>query len=303
MDNMIRALLIEDDPDDVFLIRETLSTTPTPKVELETASTLEAGIERLAAGDVDVVLLDLSLPDSHGLDSFVRVHAQAPSVPVIILTGYDDESFALEAVSQGAQDYLVKGNVNSKMLGRVIRYAIERNRTQAELRNLSLVDELTGLYNRRGFMTFAEQYLKLAQRKNKGLLLVFTDLDNLKQINDTYGHHEGDLALIRTAKTLRETFRKSDLIGRIGGDEFPIMAMEADRTTADTIKQHLQRNLEKYNAQTQSRYKLSLSVGVAYLDPDDLDSSIDDLMERADQALYEQKRQKSPALQDTSRRG
>lgn len=291
-----RILLIEDDPDDVLIIRETLADPESAmKAELIAASTLDDGIDKLSAGEADVVLLDLSLPDSQGLDTFVRVHAQAPTVPVIILTGLDDESFALEAVSQGAQDYLVKGNLNAKMLARVIRYAIERNRTQAELRNLSLVDELTGLYNRRGFLTFAEQYLKLAQRKGKGLLLVFADLDNLKQINDTFGHHEGDLALIRTAKTLRETFRKSDLIGRIGGDEFPIMAMEADENTAVTITRHLSENLAKYNAQTQSRYKLSLSLGVAYFDPDDVNSTVEDLMARADEALYEQKRAKKQA--------
>jgi diguanylate cyclase (GGDEF)-like protein len=220
------------------------------------------------------------------------VHSQAPTVPIVILTGYDNESFALEAVSQGAQDYLVKGHINPRMLVRVIRYAIERNRTQSELRNLSLVDELTGLYNRRGFLTFAEQYLKLAQRKNKGLLLVFADLDNLKQINDTFGHHEGDLALIRTAKTLRETFRKSDLIGRIGGDEFPIMAMEAEPDTADTLQRHLEENLKKYNNVSQSRYKLSVSVGVTYFDPEDTHLSVEDLMARADESLYEQKRSK-----------
>lgn len=289
-ERVLRVLVIEDDSDDRLILRESLAEEG-GRYAITEAPTLDAGVEKLAAGEFDVVLLDLSLPDSHGLDTFVRVHAQSPAVPVIILTGLNDESLALEAVSQGAQDYLVKGTVNGKALARVIRYGIERNRTQAELRNLSLVDELTGLYNRRGFLTFAEQYLKLAQRKGKGLLLMFADLDNLKQINDRYGHHEGDLALIRTAKTLRETFRKSDLIGRIGGDEFPIIAMEADAGTAETLTAHLKKNLAKHN-QTQSRYRLSLSVGTAYFDPED-DATVDDLMAKADEALYAQKRKKS----------
>jgi two-component system cell cycle response regulator len=287
----INTLLIEDDPDDQLLLSETLKESGL-QFELQVAATLDAGVEKLSAGNVDVVLLDLSLPDSGGIETFMRIHAQAPLTPVVILTGMDDETIALEAVSQGAQDYLVKGTVNGKTLARVMRYAIERNKGQAELRNLSLVDDLTGLYNRRGFLTFAEQYLKLAQRKNKGLLLMFADLDNLKQINDTYGHHEGDLALIRTAKTLRETFRKSDIIGRIGGDEFPIMAMEADRHTADTLTSHLRDNLKKHNTQANSRYKLSISVGVAYFDPENDDASVEELMEKADSALYEQKRLK-----------
>jgi two-component system, cell cycle response regulator len=292
-DKRLNVLLVEDDPDDVLLIQETLAEVDSIlKVNIHAEETLEAGIDRLMKGDIDVVLLDLSLPDSQGLDTFMRIHAQANAVPIIILTGLNDENFALEAVRQGAQDYLVKGNVNAKMLARVIRYGIERNRTQAELRSLSLVDELTGLYNRRGFMTFADQYLKLAQRKNKGMLLVFADLDNLKQINDTFGHHEGDLALIRTAKTLRETFRKSDIIARIGGDEFPIMAMEAEKETAEKITEHLQENLKKYNNQSNSRYQLSLSIGTAYFDPEDAYSSVEDLMQKADEALYAQKRDK-----------
>jgi diguanylate cyclase (GGDEF)-like protein len=288
----LTVLLIEDDPDDALLIRETIQEIRGLSIVVETADRLEKGRERLMKNGIDTVLLDLSLPDSQGQETFLTIHSQFPTVPIIILTGHNDETFALEAVRQGAQDYLVKGSVNSKMLTRVIRYGIERNRTQAELRNLSLIDDLTGLYNRRGFLTFAEQYLKLAQRKNKGLLLVFADLDNLKQINDTYGHHEGDLALIRTAKTLRETFRKSDIIARIGGDEFPIMAMEADESTAQTLKKHLQENLKKHNTQTQSRYPLSVSVGTAYFNPDETYASVEDLMEQADKALYEEKRRK-----------
>lgn len=288
----IRVLLVEDDPDDVLMLRDSLASAEGGmRTVLHTADTLAAALDRLSAGGVDVVLLDLNLSDSTGLDTFIRLHAQAPQVPVIILTGTDDETFALEAVGQGAQDYLVKGSFADKALVRVMRYAIERNRTQAELRNLSLVDELTGLYNRRGFLTFAEQYLKLAQRKQKGLLLMFADLDDLKRINDTYGHHEGDLALIRTAKTLRETFRKSDLIGRFGGDEFPIMAMEADARTAGVIEKHLQENLSRHNEQTQSRYKLSLSVGSVYFDPEEASGcTVEELMEKADEALYERKR-------------
>lgn len=289
-----RILLIEDDPDDALLIHENLSQAADSffTFELKEVATLKEGLEALS-DPPDIVLLDLSLPDSQGLETFLRAHAQSPAVPIVVLTGNADETFALEAVRQGAQDYLVKGSASGKVILRSIRYAIERNRTQSELRSLSLVDELTGLYNRRGFLTFAEQYLKLAQRNNKGMLLVYADLDNLKQINDTFGHHEGDLALIRTAKTLRETFRKSDIIARIGGDEFPVIAMEADRGMTERIVSNLRDNLRKYNSQTNSRYDLSLSIGVAYFDPDE-NSTIDDLMAEADEALYKEKRKKHP---------
>jgi diguanylate cyclase (GGDEF)-like protein len=288
----LTVLCIEDDPDDQLLIRETLAEARDLNAQPVAVGTLDAGLDRLAAGGADIVLLDLSLPDSQGLDTFVRLHAQSPSVPVVILTGLQNEAFSLEAVRLGAQDYLAKSSLNARMLARVIRYAIERNRTQAELRSLSLVDDLTGLYNRRGFMAFAEQYLKLAQRKNKGFLLVYADLDNLKQINDRYGHHEGDLALIRTAKTLRETFRKSDIIGRVGGDEFPVMAMECQRSMADSIAKNLQDNLRRHNAQANSRYALSVSVGFAYYDPED-HATVEELLQQADEALLSEKRRKN----------
>jgi len=297
-------LLIEDDPEDEMIIRGTLPEKDErgTRINLVSAPTLEQGLERLSSGLTDLVLLDLFLPDSQGLDSFTRIHSQAEGVPIVLLTGCDDEVLALESVRQGAQDYLVKGNLNVKVLLRAILYAIERNRTQAELRSLSLVDDLTGLYNRRGFLTFAEQYLKLAQRKSKGLVMLYADLDHFKQINDTFGHHEGDLALIRTAKILRETFRKSDIVGRVGGDEFPVIAMDADSKDVEILKEHLHENLKKCNAQSDGRYKLSATVGIACYDPD-VHDSVDELMLQADRDLYEQKKLKKETRLDRTQKG
>jgi diguanylate cyclase (GGDEF)-like protein len=238
------------------------------------------------------VLLDLGLPDAQGLDSFMRLHAQVPSVPVIIVTGLNNESIAVEALRQGAQDYLLKG-LDGRMLVRAITYAIERNRAEVELRNLLLIDELTGLYNRRGFVTFGEQYMKLSQRTNEGLILIFADLENFKHVKETFGSHESDLALIRTSKTLRDTFRKSDIIGHIGADYFAIMTMETSRDRIEIITKRLQDKLAAYNAQTTSRYKLMMSFGLAYFDPRaDHAMTIEDLMTKADEALIAQRNSK-----------
>ncbi len=133
-DNCTKVLLIEDNPGDVRLIQEMLTQSAQDGYQLECADRLSKGLECLGMGGIDLVLLDLGLPDSQGLDTFDKVHAQAPAVPIVLLTGLDDEMFAIQAVRQGAQDYLVKGDVNSTLLCRAVRYAVERKRSEEELR-------------------------------------------------------------------------------------------------------------------------------------------------------------------------
>ncbi|MDH7485259.1 MAG: response regulator [Anaerolineae bacterium] len=130
--DVIRVLLVEDNPGDARLIREMLSEVREVTFDVQRADRLSASLERLAEGGIDVVLLDLSLPDSQGLETFARVYAQAPEVPVVLLTGLDDADLAVRAVREGAQDYLVKGQLDSGLLARAIRYAIERHRAQVE---------------------------------------------------------------------------------------------------------------------------------------------------------------------------
>lgn len=128
-----KVLLIEDSPDDAMLIQEELAEVRGSPFDLQHVDRLSEGLERLDQGGIDVVLLDLSLPDSQGLDSLARVLAQGPDVPVVVLTGLEDESLALEAVRRGSQDYLVKGQVGGPLLERSIRYAIERRRLLMEI--------------------------------------------------------------------------------------------------------------------------------------------------------------------------
>jgi two-component system cell cycle response regulator len=295
-DSPSKVLLIEDNPGDVRLLREALLEPGARKFSLTVAERLEEGLTRLSEKDFDVVLLDLSLPDAEGLDTVTRAHEAAPQVPIVVLTGTDDEELAIQAVQSGAQDYLVKGQIQSTLLVRALRYAIERNRLQAEVRSLSLKDELTGLYNRRGFSTFAERQLKVAYRTRVGVLLIYADLDGLKQINDTLGHRHGDQALIRTAQILRHNFRDSDIIARLGGDEFTILAADDDGESARIIMTRLQEDLKRYNEQEKLPYTLSLSVGSAPFDPLH-PISLEELMARADQALYEHKRSKQRLAQ------
>jgi diguanylate cyclase (GGDEF)-like protein len=167
----------------------------------------------------------------------------------------------------------------------------EREQLENELRALSLTDELTGLYNRRGFCSISEQQLKIANRENRGLLLLIADLDNLKKINDTLGHTEGDLVLVQTATILKKNSRESDIIGRLGGDEFAILAMETPGINTESLTIRIKENIDASNANSNKSYKLSLSVGIVHYNPEQ-PCSIEELLSEADKLMYGQKRQK-----------
>lgn len=162
-----------------------------------------------------------------------------------------------------------------------------RKRHEDELRALSLVDDLTGLNNRRGFLALAQQQIKVARRNRRELVLLFVDMDDFKQINDTHGHKEGDVALQRAARVLRSTFRDSDIIARLGGDEFVVLA--ADTGSSASIIHRLRQELGDRNEHDGYPYTLSFSVGAARFDPED-PPTIEELLQTADAMLYEQKR-------------
>jgi diguanylate cyclase (GGDEF)-like protein len=165
--------------------------------------------------------------------------------------------------------------------------AVKQALLDRELRYLALTDDLTCLFNRRGFFAAATQQLKLAQRNSQSLLLLFCDVDHLKMVNDTFGHHEGDLALIRAADALEQSFRGSDILSRLGGDEFVVLATETSQQTQEILLRRLEKNLRKSGA-TETRYDLSLSVGVARFDPKRA-ITLGELMVQADKAMYEKK--------------
>jgi diguanylate cyclase (GGDEF)-like protein/PAS domain S-box-containing protein len=171
----------------------------------------------------------------------------------------------------------------------------ERKRAEAAIRTLSLADELTGLYNRRGFLAFSKQHLKSLHRTNKGVVVVYADLDGLKVINDSFGHKEGDRALTKTAELLKETFRTSDVLGRLGGDEFTALAAVDPEGGVERLISRLQDRFDNYNALKLVPYKLSISIGVVQRDAEGT-QSMEDLMALADLAMYKNKRTKQPGL-------
>lgn len=168
----------------------------------------------------------------------------------------------------------------------------ERNRYEKKLRELSVTDDLTGLLNRRGFMKIAEKQINISDRTEDLLFLFYADIDNMKAINDNWGHNMGDQSLKETAKLLRETFRKSDILSRLGGDEFAVLAIgSSEEKTEETIIKRFHENLEKLNRQHGRKYELQISFGLARYSADK-PCELEELVKRADKVMYESKMMK-----------
>ena len=291
MNTHIKILLVEDNAGDVRMIQELLLDVEGLRFETESSNTLTEGLKRLSEVKFDALLLDLGLPDSNGMETLMRVISQYPELPVIVLTGLADAQGGVRAVHQGAQDYLTKGEISGNLLIRSIRYAIERKRLLTEMRNLSLRDDLTGLYNRRGFFALAEQRFKVARRENTRLLFIIADIDGLKKINDSFGHELGDHAIRDAAGILKDTFRESDIIGRIGGDEYAIVVEESSPESAETVTARLSDKIDVFKKEHVRPYQLSVSIGIAHCDPIS-SCSIDEILAKADELMYQQKKAK-----------
>jgi diguanylate cyclase (GGDEF)-like protein/PAS domain S-box-containing protein len=166
-----------------------------------------------------------------------------------------------------------------------------RKQVEEALRTLALVDELTGLYNRRGFVTLAERQLSLARRKKMSLVLIAADIDDLKGINDRFGHAVGDQALVAAASILRQTYREADIVARLGGDEFTVFPLEASNDSAPLLLDRLQNSLKAFNERHQREFALSMSTGVALLEGE-LSKDVQQLLSEADSQLYRQKRER-----------
>ena len=294
----IKILLVEADEGYLGELRDGLGENHAEDLDLERVSELSHALARLAQGGFDAILLSLDLPDSEGMVTFDRAYAFAPDVPIVVIADEPDEDAAVSTVQAGAQDYLVKSEIGPSLLVRSIRHAIERHRLFSALRSLSLIDDLTGLYNRRGFSDLGEQYLKLARRSGRGVTMVYLDLDRFKTINDSLGHHVGDRALIKVADILRATFRRSDIIARLGGDEFGVLALEAADESSETLVERLRERVIDYNESSPEPYQLSVSIGMAHHD-DDPRVRLEDLVAEADSAMYREKHGKrAAALRD-----
>jgi diguanylate cyclase (GGDEF)-like protein len=258
----VRVLLVEDDEDDYVLTRELLAEGFGGRCSVEWTDTYARGLEELTTRRYDVALVDHNLGTGTGIELLREACARGCRVPIIMLTGQDDRQTDLEAMHAGAADYLVKGRVTGDMLERAIRYARERHRLLEEISALSLTDELTGLHNRRAFFTMADQRLQLLERRGALCVLVFADVDGLKQANDSLGHEAGDALLIDAAGVLCTAFRGTDLVARLGGDEFVALIDDVGDEDVQWVLDRLEGQIETRNTQAEAGApRLSISAG------------------------------------------
>lgn len=284
----IKVLLVEDNPGDARLIQEKLNT-PQKCFTLHHEHDLKSALEFLRKNTVDVILLDLNMPDSRGIDTYHKINSSAESTAIIILTGLEDEGYAIKAMQSGAQDYLSKNMADEVLLRRSISYAIERKQLLLKVNELAVRDPLTDLYNRRGFINLAEIQYASALRNSQNMAIILIDIDKMKAINDNFGHLAGDDAIIKTAGILKKAFRETDVIGRIGGDEFTVFALEPDLDSFESIiRKRVKDELVAHVEEPAYEYSLSLSLGFAFYN-EQKKQSFDELLKTADENMYKDK--------------
>jgi diguanylate cyclase (GGDEF)-like protein len=255
----------------------------------ETAKDGIEALERIKQNAFDSAVVDIVMPLLDGIALTRELINLCPSLPVMVMTGHADEHSAESAIAAGAREFIKKPFPVDEFILRFDKM-MRDHRGEKELRALSLTDELTALYNRRRFFVLTEQCLKVAARAKKRPLLLFIDMDDLKWINDHYGHNEGDHALIDLASILKKTFRESDIIARIGGDEFVVLSETAEEN-GEILMTRLVENIRDYNTKASQPYRLSISMGAAQFDPEH-PVSIDELLSEADALMYAQKRKR-----------
>jgi diguanylate cyclase (GGDEF)-like protein len=288
-DPITHVLLIEDNPIDILLIRELLSKRKKTVYFVEAVNNLKSGLVFLQKEKPDIILLDLYLPDSQGIKTFDTLYAQMLDIPIIVSTAHEDENAALLAVNNGAQDYLLKGNITSALLSRSIKYAIERKKAENKITYLALYDTLTDLPNRRLFFDRLSQAFSRAHRYKSKVGLMFIDLNKFKAINDNYGHEMGDQVLQNVGTRLKSAIRETDTAARLGGDEFGIILQDIkEESVTNAIATKIINTIKKDYLIRDYTFNIGASVGISFYPVDGKDEN--DLLSRADKAMYRVKK-------------
>ncbi len=294
-DHLLKILMVEDDADYSDLLEKRLVQSHDGKVVTKKAGSLGAALDDLKNERFDLVLLDLSLPDSFGLDTIAAIRLCDPAVAILVLTSFHAEMLAIHAVSEGAQDYLLKEEITGDVLWRSIQFAITRNRILSQWKQAyrqeyyqATHDPLTHLPNRLFFDDLLQQAFVEAERRHAGVGVLFMDLDQFKQINDTFGHDTGDQLLKSVGKRIMSCLREEDTIARVGGDEFTALLRGVHQPEdLVVVAQRILRSFSKPFLIDGRRFDVTVSIGISFHQDDAQD--IFALMKHADLAMYEAK--------------
>jgi diguanylate cyclase (GGDEF)-like protein len=281
----LSILLVEDNLDDAALFGQKVRSAMGGMCKVKRAGTLASAVGLLETEKFDIVVADLLLPDARGLEAVLMLQRAGPSIPLLVLTGRDDDAVAVKAVQVGAQDFLVKGQTDGALLRRSIRYSIERKQSEQHLMRMALYDQLTGLANRSLFRQRLAHAVARTRRTSEPFGVMVLDLDRFKAINDALGHDAGDVVLQKVAATLLMAVRESDTVARLGGDEFAILLepVVSQSEISVVVSRILSAISEPYDL-GEDEVVVTTSIGVA-LYPEAGDC-VDVLLKSADAAMY-----------------
>jgi diguanylate cyclase (GGDEF)-like protein len=284
----LAVLLVEDDDDHARLVEETLASSPDGVHHLRRVRDLAGAQAELARRPADCILLDLFLPDGQGLESLTQLTTLDPLAPIVILTSLVDEELGLQAVHEGAQDYLVKGTVDGPRLARALRHAVERKALEARFAEQALHDPLTGLANRTLLLDRVRLELARSGRTGTGVAVFYLDIDRFKSINDRWGHAGGDEVLVRVARRLSRSVRPGDTVGRMGGDEFIVVCGGLDTDgDREQMRARIVEALERPLLLGVATELVTASIGIAVARAGEEPEAV---IRRADEAMYQAKR-------------
>lgn len=281
-----KILLIDDDRLQFRLTQAHFNNFQAERYGLDWAETYADGLEKLMSGDYAACLLDYQLGERDGLQLIREAMAAGCRTPIVFLTAETAHRVDIEAMNAGALDYLVKGEINVRMLERSLRYALKLGETLEALHRLATRDELTGLLNRREFDRILQEERERALRFGHPLGLVMIDIDHFKRINDTHGHPVGDGVLQEVARRLLQQVRNVDRVARFGGEEFALILVQTDAAAALEVARRVGASIasQPVTASDGAILSVTVSLGVAAL-PGDA-ATQQELVAAADRALY-----------------
>lgn len=302
-------LIVDDTPDNLRLLAKILES---QGYIVRKALNGRMALQGIHRDPPSLILLDINMPEMNGYEVCQKLKASEASaqIPVIFISALERVENKVLAFELGGVDYITKPFQDQEVLMRVKNQLLiqqqrqqlleqnqrleheiqERLRAEAEVRQLSVTDELTGLYNRRGFFLLANQQLRIARRTQTSYFILFADLDGLKKINDTLGHEMGDRVIVDAAQILKQTFREADIVARLGGDEFALFIPNFSGDSSTNFHGRLQENIDRFNQQSERAY-ISISLGVEFGDLNN-EVLLEQLLAKADKLMYEHKRTK-----------
>ncbi|MCC9654383.1 GGDEF domain-containing protein [Rhodopirellula halodulae] len=281
----IRLLLVEDNDLDAKYITRVFARTDIMQATIVRATSLSDALSKLEVASFDVILLDLGLPDSNGLQSIREIRERSPSTPIVVQTGDDHRETGFQAIAAGAQDFLSKNDLKDHLLTRVAVHAILRQKQLIEVQEASLRDSMTGIANRRRCDIEFQKQLDIAARMGTPFCVAIADIDHFKSINDCGGHDLGDRVIKEVAQVLHNTCRAKDMVARIGGEEFALIFPDTSIDELASLLQMHRRSAEQLEIEGYD-HNITVSIGATYvLSSDDNRSAFS----RADEALYSAK--------------